>query len=330
MIKKLLFVCASFIGLFAVLGIGAWVFGPALLTGEGDMSEPRSEIHAAELDGTIYVAGGIGFFRTLSSCAAFDVESESFSECPALPRSLHHVGMAAGEGKLFASGGYQSLPFNQDPEGALFMLDIDGDAQEWVELSRLPAPLGQHAMFYRDGAVWLIGGESQGETSASLQVYDLASGQWSKRSAMPTPRHSHAYAMDDARLYVTGGRSAVLGLHSMVVEVYDFENDSWSVLPDAPFPLAGHGAAVFEGRLHVFGGENVDVDEVFTRHASLNLVDPEAGWRDERDIAYPRHGLATARVKDTAWIIGGGKRAGMATPYSVTGNAFPLSLRSNP
>ncbi len=327
MIKKLFSFLLGLIGLLVVLGVGAWLVGPYLLIGEGDMAEPRSEIHAAELDGTIYVAGGIGFFRTLSSCAAFELANESFSECPDLPRNLHHVAMAAGEGKVFASGGYVSLPFNQDPDGALFMLDVANGAEQWIELSRLPAPLGQHAMFYRDGAVWLIGGESQGETLGSLQVYDLSTGEWSERAAMPTARHSHAFALDQERLYVTGGRSAELGLHSLVIEAYDFASDSWSGLPDAPFPLAGHGAAVFEGRLHVFGGENVDVDQVFTRHASIDLSDLQAGWREEVELAYPRHGLATVRVGDTAWILGGGKRAGMATPYSVTGTAFLLSLR---
>ena len=325
---KLLF--KAFLGLFAILfglGLLAWLSGPSLLSGEGDMSEPRSEIHAAELDGTIYVAGGIGFFRTLSSCAAFDTQSQRFSDCPKLPRALHHVAMAAGEGKVFASGGYESLPFNQDPLGALFVLDVEKGAGAWTELAPLPAPLGQHAMFYREGAIWLVGGESQGNVLASLQVYDLATGEWSQRASMPTARHSHAIALSNDRLFVTGGRSGELGLHSLVIEAYDFTNNSWSALPDAPFPLAGHGATVFEGRLHVFGGENVDANTVFTSHASIDLADPDAGWREEVGMAYPRHGLATARVGDTAWILGGGKRAGMHTPYSVTGTAFPLNLR---
>ncbi|QUL37852.1 kelch repeat-containing protein [Erythrobacter sp. JK5] len=288
------------------------------------MSDARSEIYAAELGGTIYTAGGIGFFRTLSTCAAFDTRSQTFNPCPDLPRSLHHVAMAAGEGQVFASGGYTSLPFNQDEDGAVFALAIDRGAERWEELAKLPQPLGQHTMVYFGGALWLVGGDSRGKTVATLRRYDLATGIWGERAPMPTARNSHAVATDDERLYVTGGRSATLGGHSTVIEAYDFASDSWQTLPDAPYPLAGHGAAVVGGRLHVFGGENLDTAEVFVRHVSIDLAALESGWREEAPLPEPRHGFATAAVDGTIWVLGGGKRAGIRTPWSVTGTALAL------
>lgn len=143
---------------------------------------------------------------------------------------------------------------------------------------------------------------------------------------MPTPRHSHAFAIGDGKLYVTGGRSDTLGPFATVIEVYDFALDTWESLPDAPFPLAGHGAAVFEGRLHIFGGEDVTTEEVFTRHVSMDLGDPAKGWREETPMSAGRHGFATWRMGDTAWILGGGELAGWKTLGSVTGTAFPLKL----
>lgn len=316
--------------LLIVVPAGAWLVGPSLMTGAGDMSEPRSEVHAAQLDGVLYVAGGIGFHRTLSSCAAFEVASKTFSDCPQLPRTLHHVGMAAGEfegeGQVFASGGYSSLPFNQDPDGALFAFSPSDETPQWRELSRLPEPLGQHAMFYREGTLWLIGGQSGDRTLGTIRTYDLASGEWGEVAPMPTPRHSHAFALSEDKLYVTGGRSDTLGPHATVVEAYDFASNSWASLPDAPFPLAGHGASVFEGRLHVFGGEDVTTSEVFTRHVSMDLADPSSGWREETSMSAGRHGFATWRVGDTAWILGGGELAGWKTLGSVTGTAFALKL----
>jgi len=306
--------------------ISAWILGPFVLREDDGMADPRSEIHAAELDGKIYVAGGIGFFRTLDSCAVFDSLERSFAECPDLPRALHHVALAAGDGRVFASGGYTSLPFNQDVDGALFALDLASPGEGWREIAKLPQPLGQHAMVFREGVLWLIGGESAGTTLASLWRYDLASGEWEEHSPMPTPRHSHAIALTDGKLIVTGGRSASLGWHSRVVEVYDFAEDKWATLPDAPFPLGGHGAAFHDGRLHVFGGEDLDTAEVFVRHVSIDPNNPQDGWREEADMPAPRHGFAVAQIGSTVWIIGGGKRAGWRTPYSVTGTALPLSL----
>ncbi|MEM7779803.1 MAG: kelch repeat-containing protein [Pseudomonadota bacterium] len=326
--KKIL---ALFGTLTAVI-IAAWFVGPSFLRSAGEMDDPRSEIHAAELDGVIYTTGGIGFFRTLSSCAAFDTANETFATCPNLPRPLHHVAMAAGDGSIWASGGYESLPFNVDPNGALFQLDLSELEPQWREISALPEPLGQHAMFYHQGTVWLIGGDRNGETTGALTLYDLSEGEWVEASPMPTPRHSHAYALDAEAgeagfLYVTGGRSSALGSQSRVIEAYDFASDSWTRLPDAPFDLGGHGAAVFEGRLHVFGGEDLGSGTVIQDHAVLDLANLDAGWVMVNPVSLPRHGFATARVGNTVWILGGGKRAGMRTPWSVTGTAFSLPLK---
>jgi len=315
-----------FVALFVVV-VAAWFIGPSLLRSEEDMLHPRSEIHAAKLDGVIYVAGGIGFFRTLKSCSSFDTSTMRFSHCPDLPRHLHHVAMAAGERRIFASGGYSSLPFTLDTEGAIFALEPSRVGSQWTEIARLPEPLGQHAMAYYSGAVWLVGGDKGGEATGSLLRFDLTEGEWQEMAPMRSPRHSHAIAIEDRSLFVTGGRSKTLGSQSRVVEVYDFDSNSWSSLPDAPFDLGGHGAATFDGNLHVFGGEDLSTGTVFTRHAAIDLTNLEAGWREEKSIAFPRHGFATARIGDTAWIIGGGKRAGLRTPWSVTATAFPLPLR---
>ena len=314
---------AFFIFVFSAI---AWIAGPWALRSSGDMTDPRSEVHAAQMDGIIYVAGGIGFFRTLDSCAAFDSAAGEFAPCPDLPRHLHHVAMAAGEGLVFASGGYDSLPFTIDSDGALFVMNPDDAEPLWQEIAPLPRPRGQHAMVYRGGGLYLIGGDYGSKATGALTRYDLASGKWSQLAPMPTPRHSHAIALSDDTLYVTGGRSAVLGGQSRVIEAYDFASDSWTRLPDAPFDLGGHGAAIHDGILHVYGGEDLPEGVVLQSHSALDLSDPAKGWQMRPLMALPRHGFATARIGNNAWIIGGGKRAGIRTPYSVTANAFALPL----
>ena len=313
-----------------VLALGiflVWLAGPSQLRSQGDMADPRSEVHAAELNGVIFVTGGIGFFRTLNSCAAFDAAKEEITPCPNLPRSLHHVAMASGEGQVFASGGYSSLPFNIDTDGAIFALKPSSPNAQWIEIARLPQPLGQHAMFYHSGSLWLVGGDRRGETTNALLRYDLEGENWEKMAHMPTPRHSHAIAFDDGKLFVTGGRSNALGNQSRIVEAYDVASGSWETLPDLPFDLAGHGAAITDERLHVFGGESLDAGTVFQRHVTLDLTDHDAGWKDAEPMTFARHGFATAKVGEVAWILGGGKRAGLRTPWSVTGSVFPLPLR---
>jgi N-acetylneuraminic acid mutarotase len=235
--------------------------------------------------------------------------------------------MASDRTRIYASGGYSSLPFNIDENATLFALDPRSNSAGWSKVARLPAPLGQHSMVYNSGAVWLVGGERKGKTTGSLLRYDLDKAQWQEMASMPTPRHSHAVAMDAESLIVLGGRSKTLGNQSRVVEAYDFTSNKWRSLPETPFDLAGHGAIILNGRLHVFGGENLDTGEVLQKHATLDLTNLKFGWQMAKDIAYPRHGFAAAKVGNEAWIIGGGKRAGLRTPWSVTGTAFSIPLQ---
>ena len=44
------------------------------------MKTGRSEIAVAQLDGKVYVAGGIGFFKVLKSCEVFIVAKNSWSK----------------------------------------------------------------------------------------------------------------------------------------------------------------------------------------------------------------------------------------------------------
>ena len=319
--KFLSWVCA--IAALLVLG---WLAGPRLLVADGDLAEPRSEVYAAELDGSIYTVGGIGFFRTLDSCARFDTAERIWHDCPNLPRALHHVAMAAendvaGGGRVFASGGYSQLPFEIDTAGAVFVLEPGADA--WREFARLPHPLGQHTMAYHGGALWLVGGDKSGETVADLWRLDLASGAWQQMAPMAIARHSHAATQDSEALYVSGGRSAALGTQSQSVERYDFATNSWTRLPDLPEPLAGHGMAIIGGTLHSFGGENLDEGTVHDRHDVLDLA--SGVWRAGPPLPEGRHGFASAEVDGVIWVLAGGRWHGMWTPLSVSGTALPVS-----
>ncbi len=302
-----------------------WLVAPSVLTARGDMRAPRSEIHAAVLDGAIYTAGGIGFYRTLDSCERFAVATREWEECPDLPRALHHVAMAAGDGRVFASGGYRSLPFDIDDDAALYAYTPGGN--RWETIALLPHPLGQHSMHYEDDMLWLVGGDDSAQTLPTLWRYDLDQGRWgswSRMAPMRHARHSHASATGEGALYVTGGRSDIFGTQSASVERYDFAQDSWTDLPDMPVPLAGHAAAVLDGRLHVYGGENLAEGTVFAAHYILDLRTLQ--WTRGPDLPHARHGFAGAAVAGQLWALGGGRKHGMWTPLTVSGTAQSIRV----
>ncbi len=226
------------VGLFSLRQFSGWNDG---------MSNARSEIHAAVLGQKLYVAGGIGLFRVLDSCEVFDLTTREWDACETLPRPLHHVAMAADNKRVYASGGYVALPFEQDQDAALIALDPESNG--WNEVSKLPHPVGQHAMVYRHGKLYLIGGQNGFEDLATLWSYDLELNQWNEMASMPTPHHSHAIAIEGSKLYVTGGRSAALGTEITIVEAYDFATGRWDTLPEMPTRRAGHGAFIRAGNL---------------------------------------------------------------------------------
>jgi len=74
-----------------------------------DMPTARSEIYCAAIDSNIYVAGGLGFFKTVAACEVLDAASGNWSACPSLPRPLHHLAMARhGDQAIVMGGGTHS------------------------------------------------------------------------------------------------------------------------------------------------------------------------------------------------------------------------------
>ncbi len=310
--KKLLVIVPA---ILALLAGGFFLFREAAGWNDG-MEHPRSEIHAATLDGKIYVAGGIGLFRVLDSCEVYDTAKKRWQSCAPLPRALHHAAMASDGKRIYASGGYVALPFEQDHEAGLFAYDVARG--KWSEIAKLPHPIGQHIMAYHSGRLYLVGGQSGTQDLARVWSYEIAGGEWKNLAAMPTPRHSHAYALDGDKLYITGGRSAKLGSEIDVVELYDIAANSWETLPDMPVGRGGHGAFVRDGRLHVFGGESLSEGKLLPGHDILDLE--TLRWSAGKPMPQPRHGFAVGDDgAGEVHVIGGGAHVGIRTIYSVTG-----------
>ncbi|QTD55191.1 Kelch repeat-containing protein [Parasphingorhabdus cellanae] len=316
------FLLATFFLILLVIG---GLFMLRLFMGwNNGMHEARSEIHATTLNNRLYVAGGIGLFRVLDSCEALDLTLNVWSDCGKLPRALHHVAMAADDSHVYASGGYVALPFEADKEAGLFR--HDPATGTWTEVSKLPHPIGQHAMTHFSGALYLIGGQDNGKDLDTIWRYDIAADTWSAMQPMPTARHSHAIARSGPLLYVTGGRSTEYGTEMRQVDAYHLIEDRWEELPDMPKGRGGHGTFVSGNRLHIFGGESLSDGKVLANHDILDLTTLQ--WSVGEPLNQPRHGFA---VSDTEMpggitVVGGGARPGFETIYSVTGTAQTLSI----
>jgi len=279
-----------------------------------NLSNGRSEIHAAQLNGTIYVAGGIGKFRILKTCEAFQISSGTWKQCPDLPRPIHHIAMASNGQQVFAAGGYTSLSFEhlQTPE----LWSIYPDASSWESLAKLPNPIGQHVLVWADSQLFLIGGAMPAGDTGDVWRFDDEKQNWTKMASMPTPRNSMAAVVVDNEIWLLGGRSDKLGSKISVVEVYNPANNVWRTSANMPIGRGGHSAAYLNGQIHVFGGETFSPLKMLDRHDVFDIETNK--WITGEPSPNPRHGTAAISSGDTIFLIGGGSRPGLHTIYSAS------------
>ena len=282
---------------------------------EAELNFPRSEIFAAVFDKKIYVAGGIGFFRTLSSCEAFDLVSRAWRKCPNLPEPTHHVGLAATENALWAAVGYSCLRFTHQTDPKL--LKLSSGAAKWTKVTSLPKPIGEHSLLHHRGKLYIVGGRTASADSAELHEFDVETSVWRELKPMPTARHSFGATIHNNEIWVIGGRSSKLGSRIDIVEIYDIENGAWRISTPIPNGGGGISAISFNGQVHVLGGEVFEPSMVLDRHHAFD-ADKDI-WTSLPPAPDPRHGLASVAFEDKIYSIGGGAKPGLRTVYSVTG-----------
>jgi N-acetylneuraminic acid mutarotase len=222
--------------------------------------------------------------------------------------------MAAGDGLIYISGGYDGGNYRADV-AALWV--YDPETAEWSELAPMPAPRAAHAMAALDGRLYVMGGFVEPEERApELWIYDIETDRWVAGFApLPTLREHLAAVALDGLIYVIGGRWGIDNLADL--EAYDPETDTWTALAPMPSPRGGLAAAVVDGRIHTFGGEPVTTLNAYATHEAY---DPATdAWATLPEMPTPRHGLTAQGVDGALVVIGGGKEAGGRTFYSLTG-----------
>src|SRR5262245_47459558 len=93
----------------------------------------------------------------------------------------------------------------------------------WRPVADLPEAVHHPGVAALDGRVYLAGGYSLADATASAAVwaYDPASDTWQRRADLPTPRGALGLAALDGKLYAVGGTTARWGgPASGAVEVY--------------------------------------------------------------------------------------------------------------
>jgi hypothetical protein len=252
------------------------------------MSQRRSYLAAAEMDGEIFAAGGMvgETGRFLDVFQRFDPRTNTWTTLPRLPEPVRAAAGAASGGIVYVLGG-------QTADGtSATVYAYDPAAQRWEEKAPLPEPLFNQSAVELGGRIYALGGFSGGSERADVFVYDPARDSWQRGRPLPAPNHAFGAVAFRGEIWVLGGRRGSTVLRD--VWIYDPDVDAWRRGPTMPKPMELVGAAVAGSRIHAIWESTYQVYDAATGR-----------WSDGPESLVTRHGLKAFVVDGTLYTVGG-------------------------
>ncbi len=205
----------------------AWEYDPASDSWKelAPMPTPRGAGQAVELNGKVYVIGGVESNEpgnpgapiglgspaetVIGTMEAFDPATNTWEKKAPMPTARNHYQAAAVNGKIYA---------------------IDG----------------------RIGTTFI----TKSDVIDLVEVYDPAKNVWSYATRSPTARGDVTGAVYGGKIYVAGGEFQDMKrkMTFWAVEFYDPANDRWAELPHLQIARHGFAAAFVGNTLHIMGG----------------------------------------------------------------------------
>jgi N-acetylneuraminic acid mutarotase len=256
----------------------------------------RQEVAVAELNGAVYVIGGILEDRGATAIVErYLPRQRRWEPVKELPRALHHIGAASLGGRLFTVGG-----LDDSFQGVDSCFAYDPEMDVWEPVAPLPTRRGATGVAVLGGKIFAAGGQ-RGTTVAEFACFTPGAGEgsWEELPPMPTARNHLAAVASGGFLYAISGRSS--GLRGEV-ERYDPVAREWTPRAPIPTPRGGIAAAAVGTSIYVFGGEGNDAvpSGVF---GETERYDTEANqWSARARMSIPRHGIGAAVVGDLVFI----------------------------
>jgi uncharacterized repeat protein (TIGR01451 family) len=226
---------------------------------------PRGYVQAAELNGHIYIVGGVDHvisntYGVQASVWVYDSAIDAWQEAHDLPQALGGAAVAAVNGKVYAFGGFDSRGPGVGDVNAVYEYDPNND--QWTVQPAMPAGARSLASAAAlNGELYVVGGVANDPYLNGLtrnEVYNPSTQLWRTASPIEWAQHSLTLvASPDGYLYAGGGAAGVLS-EAWPLR-YDPAANQWSSVADAwtMNDLSYHaasGVALAAGRLYIVGG----------------------------------------------------------------------------
>ena len=279
-----------------------------------DMTVPRRDFAAADIDGRIYVAGGRNESGLVTPPEVYVPALRAWDSMPRMNYPRTGCAATVSFGKLYIMGG-------ADAEGELIphVEMYDPEENEWTVVTMMPTPRKGLALATRERYIYVSGGVTEsGYATRLVEMYNVEfdgifvnpgtegglssqQGKWTDLTPPAPGRQHFAMAEVDGKLFTVGGTDlSGTGFAPPIIEAYDPVADSWETISNVP--NYGRMAAVgLVGKLYIMGG--ADATGAVGYFASYDPAKRE--WKRLPDMPTPRSKLSAATGEGIVYAVGG-------------------------
>jgi hypothetical protein len=151
---------------------------------------------------------------------------------------------------------------------------------------------------------YVIGGGFWGKDKlASMERYDVSSGQWSSVAAMGTARGFFGACVVAGEVYAIGGQANDDAWLSSV-EKYTPLSDNWSARAPLPAGRSHHAAIAMGSAMYVLGGKSVD-RAATTSVLKLDTVQDQGTYAVVAPMPEAKYAFAACAIGTDIYVFGG-------------------------
>lgn len=246
-----------------VAGKGEWRSLPPMPT-------PRGNPAAAEIDGMMYVIGGVNSTGFLDVVERFDPRTRRWATSTALPEQRLATAAAGLRDLLYAAGGSVLDNGGDRNTDSVVVFNPRKPALGWKQVAPMSVTRARHGLIAAGGHLYAIGGENQDfDTISTAERYDPDTNTWTAIAPMHESRAFFGITVVGHHIAVIAGynRVAENSIFLRTTEVYNTHTDRWRTLDaQLPTPKASLVAATEpNGSILAIGGATaIDGSEPLT------------------------------------------------------------------
>jgi len=292
--------------LFFLLLVTQICFAQGYWTKVGNMPEIRFAHTVNEINGKVYVVGGLNTETgTIPTTAlVYDRTAGTWDSIPLLNNEgkVFHTSCVV-EGKLYVIGGWTGNPNNF---GKMEM--FDPDSGYWTTKNPMPTPRGNLACASMGDKIYVIGGMSySGYTGLkTLEVYDISTDTWNQFADMPTGRWGPSAVEFNGKIYVFGGTTGTATTVYASVEVYDPQTNTWITKSNIPTKRYQLTTCILDTNIYAIGGWlSSNTGPIYDK---VEFYNPESDtWYIETPMPVARSLLASVVLDSKIYVYGGSR-----------------------